>query len=431
MDIITSARAFYTRLKKDERGSFAMSWGVSLLAIVFAVGSAFDASQAGKAKQLAQAAADNMALTASIAVDRDNDERFTEGVPYTYAEIGGPSEDFTGTMTGKVEYDIEDGDERLIARATISGSYQTAFMAMIGVDAISLNAVSDVAYAAEEGSPTSVFFVADNSGSMSNKMTSLETSLKDFMTTLDTLDNDGNDDTFRTALYPYSADPDGYYSDINSDGVIPFKVVDPEWGTLSDYDITQMTSRAGTDSSGSLQRAADAFDLEAAQHIAVNGEPDPLKFMVFMTDGANNKTTECTTQEVWVENKTAEYWWKYKNNGSIKYKYQEPWNWWKWTHVPSTSDGTGYYEDQEVCTYDYHFDVRSLEACDQMKDSGVLVYAIAYAVADSQKEHAEDFMLKCSSGDNFFKSADDSSALEAAFAEIGDSVLTEVIRIKR
>ena len=72
---------------KDNSGSMATAWAVSLVAIVFAVGSAFDTSQASKAKQLAQSAADNMALSASIAVDRNNQEKFLEGVPYTLSLI--------------------------------------------------------------------------------------------------------------------------------------------------------------------------------------------------------------------------------------------------------------------------------------------------------------------------------------------------------
>lgn len=415
-----------------------MAWGLSAMVVVLALGAAYDTSQVQRAHKLAQFAADNMALAASISVDRENDDQFVEHQEYNYSQIGGPSEDFTNSMKGSVEYDIVDGDEKLIARATINGTYKTAFMGMMGVNEINLTAVSDVAYAEAEGMPTSVFFVADNSGSMgwndstgTMKLASLETSLEDFMGTLDTLDTDGVDDTFRTALYPYSADPDNSRSGIDTDGVIPSHVVDPAWGTIVDTNITRMYDRSGTDSSGALQDAADAFDFENNTHYAMNGENNPLKFLVFMTDGANNKTTECTTEEVWVANGTAEYWWKYKNNGTIKTKYREPNNLSGWTYVAPVYDGTGYYEDQEVCTYDYHFDVRSLQACDQMKDAGVLIYAIAYDVADDEKDHAEEFMQNCSSGDEFFKSADDSTALESAFEQIGESILTEVIRIKR
>jgi len=446
------------RYGKDTAGAMAMAWGVTLAGLTFSIGASYDLTQVSKARAIAQVAADNMALAASVAVDFNNDDRFVEGQHYDYTHLGGPDEDFTHSMVGSVVYDIVDDQDadneelsdgakkRLLARATVTGTYTPAFMSIAPwIDGIEFQAVSDVAYAEREGTPASVFFVADNSGSMGwtddngiVKITSLENSMKNFMRTLEILDNDGVDDTFRTALYPYSADPDNRRSGIDTDGLVPGHVVDPEWGTISNYKITRMYDRSGTDSSGALQAAADTFALENEIHLDMNPDyfddntiDEPLKFLVFMTDGANNKTTECHTEEVWVENQTAQYWWKYKRNGRIKYKYSRPRNWWNWNYVEPVSDGTGYYEEREVCTYDYHFDVRSLEACDQMKEAGVLIYAIAYDVADEQKDHAEEFMQNCSSGDNFFKSAGDASALQQAFEEIGDAVITEVIRVKR
>ena len=409
------------RWLKDNSGSMATAWAVSLVAIVFAVGSAFDTSQASKAKQLAQSAADNMALSASIAVDRNNQEKFLEGVPYTYAQIGGPSEDFTGTMSGKVEYDVQDGPDKLIARATITGSYSTAFMSIIGVDKINLRAVSDVAYAEAGGTPTSVFFIADNSGSMSDKIVTLENSLKDFMTTLDGLDTDGVDDTFRTALYPFSAES-SWDNAIDEDGTIPVHTVDPEWGTISVGHITRMISRRGTNSSGALQDAADDFAGESYIHDTINGEENPLKFAVFMTDGSNNQSTE--TREV----RDDEQCWVDTYYASRPVYLSELWwfdGWVNYYPAGSCPDGS------EVTVTDYHYDRRSLEACTQMKDDGVVVYTIAYDVAADEKDHAEAFLKSCSSGDEFFKSANDSSALEEAFAAIGESIVSEVIRIKR
>jgi hypothetical protein len=437
VETIDTLKSRAARFCRDQRGSMATMWAVSLLTIMFAVGSSFDASQASKARKLAQIAADSMALTASIAVDMNNDERFVEGVQYSYSEIGGPSKDFTGTMLGSVEYDVQDGDDKLIARATVSGSYKTAFMSMIGVEAIPVSAASDVAYADQAGTPASVFFVVDNSGSMADldstgtaKITNLEDSLTVFMDKLRSLDDDGNDDTYRTALYPFSADPDQLYSDIDDDGVIPSHVTPAEWGAMTDNDITRMYDRYGTDSNGALQQAADVFAFENDVHAAVHGEADPLKFLVFMTDGANNQSYECATEQVWVENITAEYWWRITGN-QTRYAYEEPNNTRHWTYVPEQSDGTGYYDDQEVCEWDYYFDVRSLQACDQMKADNVQIYAIAYDVDADQKAHAEEFLQNCSSGPEFFKTADDASALEAAFEEIGDAIVTEVIRIKR
>lgn len=412
-------------------------WGLTLFTIVFLAGSALDASLAYKLKLQAQAAADNMALTASKAVDTDNPDRYVENTSYSYVDIGGSFNEFTNTLGGSVEYDIEDGEDKLIARATVVGNYSTIFMSMIGISNIEIKAVSDVAYSEEEGTPASVFFVADNSGSMGStdgsgltKIDGLQSSMTEFMSILNTLDDDGVNDTFRTALYPFSADPNGYISFVDDDGVIPSNVVSPSWGTVPSNNIVSMGSYYGTDSSGALQDAADAFPFEDAIHLNVNGKEDPLKYLVFMTDGANNKSEECTVEQVWVLNVTAEYWWRWKK-GKKKYKYQEPHNPSKWNYVAETSDGTGYYEDQEICTVDYHFDVRSLQACDQMKANDVFIYTIAYDIDESQKVHAQEFLQKCSSGDNFFKIADDSAALEAAFDQIGNSILTDVIRIKR
>ena len=66
-----------------------------------------------------------------------------------------------------------------------------------------------------------------------------------------------------------------------------------------------------------------------------------------------------------------------------------------------------------------------------MKSAGVKIYAIAYDVAEEDQEHAEEFMRACSSGDEYFKTARDASALQQAFTEIGQSIAVEVIRIKR
>lgn len=438
MKTVSACLRFLNKLRHNEQGSVVVTWGFGMLGVIILAGSAVDLSLSTKAKKLARIAADNMALTASVAVDHEDPDRFVEFTPYTYAEIGGPSEDFTGTMLGSVEYDIQDGDEKLIARATVTGSYDTVFMSLIGVDAVPIRAISDVSYAEKKGSPASVFFVADNSGSMGytdgsgvSKIESLETSLQSFMGTLYTLDNDGIDDTFRTALYPYSADPNGNYGFIDGDGLIPSTVKAPSWGRIATDDIVAMDDYYGTDSSGALQDAADAFEFEDAIHLNINGDENPLKYVVFMTDGSNNQSTETTTQSVWVLNGDAEYWWKYRNDGSIRKRYREPRNTGSWTYVAETYDGTGYYEDQEVETTDYHFDVRSLQACDQMKAAGVLIYTIAYDVADDEKAHAETFLQSCSSGDDFYKSADDSSALAEAFDAIGESILTDVIRIKR
>jgi len=58
-------KGFAQRFKSDQRGTMAVIWGVSLSAVVFAVGSAYDYTKISTARSLSQDAADMLALTAS------------------------------------------------------------------------------------------------------------------------------------------------------------------------------------------------------------------------------------------------------------------------------------------------------------------------------------------------------------------------------
>lgn len=447
MDVKWKTPSVLQQLTKDTNGSFSVLWATSLMSILVSVGASYDLAQYSKAKALAQYIADTTALNASIAIDFNNPDKYVENQIYNYNDLGGTGQDFTGTITGYVQYDIvDDGDaantglpeddkSKLLARATVSGTYTTALMGIIpGLSTISFRATSDVAYAQRQGTPASVFFVVDNSGSMGSldesgtvKLASLKTSMQDFMDTMDAINTHGSE-IFRTALYPYSQDYQNNYNDIDDDGVIPAHVTLPRWGTVSDWKITQMQDRVGTDSSGALQDAADAFSLEAAVHTAENGTEEPLKFAVFMTDGANNQSNECQTENVLVA-ASPEHWKVYYNYSGYwtKYVWESWFDDYYYQHFDAAPE---HYEDQETCVWDYWFDQRSLETCTDMKTAGVKIYAIAYDVDAGQKVHAENFMQQCSSGPEYFKSAANAAALEQAFDVIGESIITEVIRVK-
>jgi len=437
MGVFSNLKNNIRRYKNDEDGGFSLMWGVSAMAIILTAGSAYDLGQLTKAKKVAQFAADTMALTASIAVDTGNSDRYVEGQNYTYADLGGPAQDFTNSMIGTVAYDIVDdldpanqnlaeGEQsKLIARATITGSYQTAFMAMAGFDKIDFQAISDVSYTEKGGSPASVFFIVDNSGSMGDddtggtkKITSLESSMTTFMSTLNGLDS-ADSSIFRTAMYPFSADVHNYYASIDNDGVIPNHVVQPQWGTIETTDITRMYDRYGTDSSGALEDAKLAFASESSIHSSVNQENNPLKFAVFMTDGANNPSCE-NTQYGRVD---GPFFYRF-NGGTLEISDEDQGGW-------NYYNGTRTNNSYTHCTMDYWFDQRSLETCTEMKNAGIKIFAIAYDIDAAQQARAEAFMQACSSGDDYFKSAADSVALDLAFTQISDSIVSEVIRIKR
>jgi len=445
MGLFEKQKRTLKRFLKDTAGSFAMIWAVTGLGVVISVGAAYDVSQVTKAKQIAQMAADNMALTASIAVDTGNTDRYVDGQNYSYSRLGGPTDDFTNSMVGVVNYDIDDdgdGVGNLLARATVSGTYQTAFAAALGIDAIPFSSSSDVAYAQVEGTPASVFFAVDNSGSMgwndasgANKLSALKTSMTSFMTTLETINSTDND-VFRTALWPYSQDYNGNYSYISDDGIITSKDVPSSWGGLSSSEISNMSTLYGTDSSGSLEAAAAAFELEDAIHYAKNGDNSPIKFMVFMSDGANNPQTvqQCTTEQVWVNGSDeywvdTYYWWN-----PVYYSYQSWFDGW----VIYYPEQDGHYEDQETCqnVVAYQSDVSSLAACTLMKDNGVTIYTIGYylvaggSVSQGDVDRAQALLSGCATDADHYILASNAADLNTALTAISEKVMTEVIRVK-
>ncbi len=443
----TILKKMFRRYRKDTSGNFATIWAVSIGAIVFTVGSAYDVNQISKAKQMAQMAADNMALTASIAVDFGNDDKFVEGQAYSYEYLGGPAKDFTDSMQGVVRYDIiddadqkrdDDGNlvfddfgnpvyEKLLARATVSGSYTPAFMGVLGVNSIDFKASADVAYAKREGKPASIFFVTDNSGSMGSrdnnnvrKISSLKTSMRSFMDTLKGIKH--GDRVFRTALFPYSSN------------LISGKIVNPKWSTLSNNNINLMSASGGTRSTNALRRAREKFDLENAIHQAANSEDQPLKFLIFMSDGANNGVTTrtvCQDEQVWVPEGPERWVLHYYGTDYTYYSYRWWFKYYDVTHHPASGGG---YETQEVCTEEVYSPVNeaSLEQCTYMKNNGVQIYSIAYDVSASERDMAVNFMKTCSSGEDvYYKYASTGADLQEVFEEIGEAVVKEVIRVKR
>ena len=447
MAIFKKLVGYTKRYSENTAGAMAMAWGVTLAGLTFTIGASYDLTQVSKAKAIAQVAADNMALTASIAVDFGNEDRFVEGQEYSYTFLGGPKEDFTRSMVGSVEYniiddqdpanaDLPDGDKkRLLARATVTGSYKPAFMSIAPwITGVEFQAVSDVAYAQRQGTPASIFFVTDNSGSMTShdaygvrKINSLEASMNEFMGVLGAINTRG-ERIFRTALFPYNSN------------LIDYKVVSPDWGILSTSDINAMGASGGTRSTNALIRAKQKFDLENDIHDDENYEENPLKFLIFMSDGANNGARireVCSMEEVWVPEGPERWILHYQGNDYTYYSYRWWFRYYNTTHYDASGGG---YEMQETCTEEVYspVDEASLERCTYMKNHGVQIYSIAYDVADDSRTEwderpmAVQFMKDCSSGEEiYYKYASTGADLQEVFEEIGEAVVKEVIRVKR
>ena len=426
-----------TNFSENISGAFSLMWAVSMTGIMLSIGAGYDLSRLSQARTLAQITADNMALAASIAVDRKNSERFKENKYYRYDEIGTPGQDFTKSIKAKVQYNVvdtaagQDGKkEILIARATVTGTYKAAFMGVFAkFSTIDFSAVADVTYAESKGSPASVFFVVDNSGSMgsrdrngSTRIDSLKSSMKSFMTALAEI-NTNEKSVIRTGLFPYNSN------------IINNRVVNPKWNMLSEYSINVMQAGGGTNSVNALKRAKTKFKLENTAHEKKHGNGKPLKFLVFMTDGVNSTGGQykqvCKNKKVWVPGKAAYIELYYRGR---TYTYSR---WSKWMRNYNTRrfpKTNGYYETRKECNRELipgtSTNDLSLKQCTLMKQENVKIYAIAYGVGKGST--ADKFMKKCSSGIvDYYKYAETGADLQSVFDQIGTSIVKEVVRLKR
>lgn len=443
MTKLNETRRFFGRFKSDNSGTMAAMWGLSLSAIVFAVGSTFDYSKVSAAKHKSQNAADMIALSAAAFV-RDNgaaptsdSEGFQHNVTYYLEDVGVNLEPYVdqerkadGTDDAetrpsfKVQYNTPSAG---ILRVDVVGKTRPAFMQVAGIDMIGYSARSEVSYQVSDlRDPASIFLVLDNSGSMGytdddsiSRQDEMETTVKSFMDDLETLTEDVETNVLRTGQYPYySVFDNNFY-------------VAPKWGTLTDPEINQMYAGGGTNSHSGMDKARIDMAGEDQAHEDEHGNGNPLKFVVFMTDGVNNPDgtdpNKCVPKEAhyhWV--KTSGW-----GTGSISHSSWRP-NW----RYQQRWEPAG---EWETCAETSTLDDLTLADCTSMKNDGVKIYSIGYAMSaeagDSQettweRERAFAMLSSCASGSEYFFDADDASQLSSAFETIGADIIEDTIRIR-
>lgn len=443
MTKLNKTRRFLGRFKAEDAGTMAAMWGVSLSAIVFAVGSTFDYAKVSTARHKSQNAADMIALSAAAYI-RDNGEKptsdtegFQHNVKYYLDDIGIDLEPYVdkekredGTLkhgtrpSFKVKYDTPSAGQ---LRVDVNGKTRPAFMQIAGVDMIKYSARSEVSYQASDlRDPASIFLVLDNSGSMGDtdddnisRQDEMESTVKTFMDDLELLTAGVNTNVLRTGQFPYYSQFDyNFY-------------VAPKWGTLTDAEIEQMYDGGGTNSHSGMDKARIDMAGENQAHQDEHGNGNPLKFVVFMTDGVNNPDGTDPNKCV---PKAAHYHWKKTSGwgtGSISHSSYQPS--WRWQQVWEPEG------EWETCADTSTLDGLTLQDCTSMKNDGVKIYSIGYAMSakpgDSQetiweRERAFAMLNSCASGPEYFFDADDAGQLSSAFDLIGEDIIEDTIRIR-
>ena len=300
------------RFLKDESGNMALTFAISAVAVIGAMGAAMDFSTRSSAKLHSQGIADQIALAAAIYV-KDNDfipddptEGYTEGT-HSAASLGFEFKGWVDGGADNVAVDIRYDDTEKEAVVTVSGATIPTFMQVLGQHDLSFTATSTVSYLeVDEAQPASIIMVMDNSGSMrwddrllnddgtrpanaGPRIDRLKTAVTNFRTRLQS--RIGNQTTaegvrvLRTGLVPYN---DQIITSLsaNTDRVY--------WGFegINQGQVSSMQARGGTNSNPPMQLAKQLLDMENDEH---EDEADrtntdyrePLKFVVFMTDGQN------------------------------------------------------------------------------------------------------------------------------------------------
>lgn len=433
------------KYKGDESGTLSLTWSLSLTTMLIAVGAAYDFTQLSSASSKAQAIADNVALAAAVYITENggpptnSDEGYVDGHVYNAAEAGFNFDNLadggSNNVTIKADYDLVNNE----VVTTVTGKTNTAFMNIIGAEYTNLDfkTQSKVKYASKQLlKPVSVFFVLDYSRSMSlddrqthepnpvSRAEGLEASMTSMMYTLGEINN---------AQPPNSARPirtalAGFNDQVNDVRIAP------SWNLIPQADIDAISEslQGRTRPTQAMQYTRNNMLNENAFHRQEQQDPnlEAQKFTIYMTDGRNTEGTNVCETVV-----TSGYFWVHRKNGKIRETAPNNTN--KWDYV--------YLENVEVeeCENVSIHNAPTLEACSQMKNEGVTVFTIGYALepgdyynrhdevkttSEESSRKAYEFLEECASPDSFFP-ASDSDRLNDVFENIGSRIAETVVRI--
>lgn len=455
MSKLLQQRGLWTRFKKDTQGNLTVVWALGLTVSLMALGAGIDVASSSRVSTTAQSAADQVALQAAVfysnneRLPQNSDEGYMHGVTYKGDEAG-----------FSFPYSVHGGNENVKIVATydehigevtvkVSGKVETAFMSMFNKKFETIDFSSEATAKFKNlqiKNPASIALVLDNSGSMSwddtpancnsfsncsspsgaaRRIDGLKDSVEDFMAIIDNVVGPQavtGKRVLRTGMIPYD------------DSIINNRTVDMEWGIISNSDIDAMSPSGSTNSAPPIAQAWEWLADENDIHEMETNEDNPLRYMIFMTDGQNSGTNQ------WFPKHGTGLWLGRKCNS---------WRCWYGLYSsdtrPGIINGYGNWEEGE---YIIPADRDSKNSCAAMKAQGVRVFTIGFALEpgtymtnygpgyvqtqtiDQNTTTAAYAMLAdCASSADDFVAANDVESLEEAFHVIGETIIEEVVRL--
>lgn len=337
-------RAFGRGFITDRGGNFGMMTAILLPVLLASAGVAMDLAKLVQVRSALQDAADSAALSAASALAGkgiSDEEAIALAKKFLAAQFKNTSLN-GGTMPTEEEDAVEDLADSALAsvqrtagaggatntyEVTVNGHYDVsmnAFTKLLGYDKVRVSVASTSESTTESKNALSMYLVVDRSGSMGEntstvnsvqptkveyyqcgrswcsrtvtnyvlKIDALKVAVADLVDQLNTADPENK--YVRTAAISY-----------NSSSQSPTTF---QWGTtaVTNY-VNALTATGGTDSSNAVKTAYQKVTAasEVNAHIAKNGQKDPGKFIVFMTDGDNNYTSADTSTRAWCDSAKA------------------------------------------------------------------------------------------------------------------------------
>jgi len=491
MRLVKEITPLLRRFSKDEKGNITLMMAISTVVILSAIGAAVDYSVVANADSRAQSIADASALTAAIHVKNHGNKpkNKTEGLigKYTAKDLGYNVSGWVDGGAEGVNVDVSYNDADLEATVVVKGKTLPTFSQIMGHKTLKFGATATVKYSQVElKNPASIALVLDSSGSMAwddkvdpdqsndefestsrtpnavSRNESLITAASSFMERLKPLEIGANGKrVVRTGLYAYNSQ---YQAGLSK----PMK-----WGTLStgrNSKLANLPANGGTNSSSAMEEVLKDIGKENQRHKNESGDGNPFKYVVLMTDGANNEThygpAGCHTS-----NRPRHKHWQYKYRYSYYgYTYtEEVHSRFEPTYDPGyyrvedwkeVQVGPGYDQDT-TCEYTSVYDSATVGYCQSLASQGVKVFTIGYGLEPGYYHMRDSYpldysvnydytiyeryhveikkpvtdrayaMLKSCADDSGgkFYAAKNAGELEKAFDNIGSDIVNEVIRL--
>ncbi len=180
--------------KRDRSGTVAVIFGLSLLPMALAMGSAVDYARSTNARTLLQIAVD----TTALALARDagsvtsDAELVARGQQFFAANFPARSDVALQPVA------IARGDKKITVSA--AGNVKTAFMGLVSIEEVGISAAAETAWGT---SRIELAMVLDNTGSMgaNGKMNALKLAANDLLATLEKAATEK--DTFKVSIVPF------------------------------------------------------------------------------------------------------------------------------------------------------------------------------------------------------------------------------------